>query len=76
MIDLAQIKEKWIDERQLYERLWEYAEPVILREIKKAGILANVTYRVKDSDKLLKKALRKQYTYDEITDKLGVDRQR
>ncbi len=72
MIDLAPIKDKWVSERPLYEKLANYVEPLIINEIKKIGVLANVNHRIKGLDKLLKKALRKQYTYDQITDKLGL----
>jgi ppGpp synthetase/RelA/SpoT-type nucleotidyltranferase len=72
MIDIAEIKERWEKERPLYERLREHVEPVIINEIKKIGVRANVNFRIKELDKLLKKALRKQCPYERISDKLGL----
>jgi len=72
MSDLADIKEKWKKDRPTYEELGKYVQNVLLTEVKKVGVYCNVAYRTKDLDKLLKKALRKHYSYERITDKLGL----
>jgi len=72
MIDLTQIKERWEKEKPLYDELGDYVKIILEKEVQKDGNFVEVKFRSKDLDTLLKKMFRKQCSYDEITDKLGI----
>jgi len=74
MIDLEPLRQRWLQEGPIYERLGLHIEGLIEQEAQRKGIYCTVTHRAKDPASLLKKALRKNYAspYDEIGDKVGV----
>ena len=71
-ITYTPLRDTWEKEKPLYDALGKFVEAILAKEVQKVGIYAVVTHRSKDLDTLLKKALRKQCNYTEITDKLGL----
>lgn len=65
-------REKWQSERDKYDKLGLETKNYISALLKSYGITAKTTYRVKDTDSLIKKIARKSSSYESIHDKVGV----
>ena len=65
-------RERWQSEQALYEELGMEVSDALSLMLKEKGILAKVTYRVKETDSLIKKISRKGTDYEAIHDKAGV----
>jgi len=70
--ELAAAKARWEEERRLYADVAEKTETTIREALRARCILATVSHRVKETASMLRKLIRKQITYDELTDKAGV----
>ena len=68
-MDLAAARERWLAERSVYERLLERVKQILESRLRNEGLLAHVTGRTKGFANLLKKILKKQYKYENVTDK-------
>jgi len=65
-------REQWQIERPLYEEIGIEISDTLISMFKSRGIPAKVTYRVKETDSLIKKIARKDASYEAICDKVGV----
>lgn len=74
MPDLDPARVRWLELRPQYESLGRYMSDLLRRDLRKAGILPNVSSRAKTVDSFLKKIVRKGYTdpFEEMHDKVGV----
>lgn len=68
----ADVRALWGNEKSQYEAFGRAVKIAIDDLLKKNGICANVSYRIKDTDSLIKKIERKKTSYDAIHDKVGV----
>ncbi|MEA4939913.1 MAG: hypothetical protein VB091_10055 [Christensenella sp.] len=72
-MDLATTaRERWLLEKPVYTSVGEDIKESITLELKKHGISTLISSRVKETDSLLKKIVRKNSLYDSIHDKVGV----
>lgn len=73
MADLEDYRMQWAGLRGDYERLGQYVAELLRAEVRSAGILAIVTYRLKQMDSFLKKIIRKGYhdAIQDMHDKVG-----
>ena len=65
-------REVWAEERQSYDEIGNAVSKLLSSVIKDKGMSAKITYRVKDTDSLIKKIARKGSSYEAIHDKVGV----
>ena len=65
-------RERWHREQATYEELGKEISNKISSMLRRKGISARVSYRVKEADSLMKKMARKRKEYESITDKVGV----
>jgi len=74
MVELADIRARWISERDKYKCFCEHVKDLLGPQIRKRGVYSEIEFREKDLASLLKKALHKGYRdpYEEIRDKAGV----
>jgi ppGpp synthetase/RelA/SpoT-type nucleotidyltranferase len=72
MSDLEAIRERWIEERPRYVSLANHIRELLEGRLRQYGVPSMCSGRAKDVASLLKKALRKNYGYDDIHDKAGV----
>lgn len=66
------IRELWAEEQKKYEKFGINIKDEISRLLKSSGIYAKTSFRTKEVDSLIKKLSRKDKTYDDIHDKVGV----
>lgn len=75
-LNLPEIIDKWNKEQPVYERLGEIVFNFIEEKITEYEILPEINYRTKEIvsliKKIKKKQLEKKYSYDDLTDKLGI----
>lgn len=73
MIDLKALRDRWLVEKPMYERLGSAVAVAAQHAMRSRGIAAEVKHRAKDVAEFLKKALRKDYedAWAQITDKAG-----
>jgi len=69
---IKNIRETWIAEKAIYESLGEEISKALSNMIKKQGFAVKISYRVKETDSLIKKISRKESSYESIHDKVGV----
>lgn len=69
---LADIRNRWKTDQALYEGFACYVADCLHDLMVKNKLLTRVSYRSKDLLSLLKKAIRKGYSYEQIRDKAGV----
>lgn len=71
---LDEVRRRWIEEQSLYEDMAKRVADRMSALLYEKGIFGTVTWRVKEIDSLVKKAIRKSYAqpYEEILDKAGV----
>ena len=71
---LADLQQRYIDERPKYEKLANLVRETIEKSALERNLLCSVSPRAKDVNSFLAKALAKRYAdpYNEITDKAGV----
>src|SRR5690348_6680383 len=73
MMSLEEARLQWIEERPAFKQFAEYLEGLLKVEVRRAGILAEVTSRAKELDSLVKKLILKpQHSYQSVGDKAGV----
>ena len=74
MIDSEYLRRRWESERPIYASLCNLVKRRIRAESRARGIVCEVSSRVKETDSLIKKAIKKDYAnpYDDIRDKAGV----
>lgn len=66
------IREFWDEEQKKYEKFGADIKDEISKLLKTSGIYAKTSFRTKEVDSLIKKLSRKDKTYDDIHDKVGV----
>ena len=76
MVDIKNISERWESEHPNYKELGEIVFVFLKDQLTNYEILPEISFRTKDLlsiiKKLKKKSEKENYTYDKITDKLGV----
>jgi ppGpp synthetase/RelA/SpoT-type nucleotidyltranferase len=73
MTNLEEARRQWMAERPQYEELGLEIAGALQREIRRAGIWAEVKCRVKEVDSLIRKLIMKpEHTYGSLGDKVGV----
>lgn len=73
MTNLEEARRRWIIERPQYDQLGIQITAALEKEIRGAGIWAEIVSRAKELDSLIRKLIRKpEHTYDSLRDKLGV----
>lgn len=70
-MDLRATRERWSREKPLYDKLCHRVVDLLKRHLRERAIFAEVTGRTKDTSSLIKKILKKQRPYEEVTDKAG-----
>jgi len=65
-------RERWEEEKPVYEEIGVDVSKKIISVLKNRGVSAKVTYRTKETDSLIKKISRKETEYEAIHDKVGV----
>ena len=65
-------RERWQIDQPIYEEIGLGVKRALESMLKSYGISAKVTYRVKETDSLIKKIARKRASYEAIHDKVGV----
>ena len=72
-LSLDQARKAWIKDEPTYEALGAVLHERLTNAIRDLGISAQVTYRTKSVDSLVRKLwLKKHHTYESLPDKLGV----
>jgi len=66
------VRTLWGAEIPLYEKIGNDISNVLSSAIKAQGMSAKISYRVKETDSLIKKIARKDSNYEAIRDKVGV----
>lgn len=76
MVQINLVKSKWELEKPKYEEIAKYAVRLLRQGIARHNINVEITWRIKDLVSLIKKIKKKQhlkeYSYDSVTDKLGI----
>jgi ppGpp synthetase/RelA/SpoT-type nucleotidyltranferase len=73
MIELVEIRKLWVHHRPLYIKFVSFLFSTIEARLKACGVYGEVTGRAKEADSLLKKLLlRKDLTYEGMSDKAGM----
>lgn len=73
MTDLEEARKRWIVEKPQYEKLGLHMAEFLQKEIRRAGIWAEVKIRTKELDSLIRKLITKpEHTYDSLGDKVGI----
>ena len=70
--DLSLARGGWAVEKPAYEALCRHVRDLLEQELRERELLSTISARSKDTASLLKKLIKKGYSYDEITDKAGV----
>jgi ppGpp synthetase/RelA/SpoT-type nucleotidyltranferase len=68
-VDLGAARERWLAEKGSYERLLQRVNEVLEKRLRDEGLVAHITGRTKGFANLLKKILKKNYEYENVTDK-------
>lgn len=75
-MEVNDIEDKWNDEKPLYSRLGEITLSFLKNEIPKHEILPEISFRTKELLSIIKKIRRKskekEYSYEQVQDKLGI----
>jgi len=66
------VRATWLNEQEQYRDIGQKINDDILVLLKNNGVSAKVSFRVKETDSLIKKIARKGSSYDAIHDKVGV----
>lgn len=73
MTKFEQARKLWLSQRNAFEEFAIYLRESLKKEVRRAGILADVTSRTKEIDSLIKKLISKpHHTYESLGDKAGV----
>lgn len=73
MTDLESTRKRWLAEQPQFKQFGMEIKSDLEREIRSAGMWADVTTRPKEMDSLIRKLIRKPaHTYDTLGDKAGV----
>jgi putative GTP pyrophosphokinase len=73
MTNLEEARTNWLREQPAFEKFADYVRDVLKVEVRRTGILAEVSSRAKEMDSLIKKLIRKpNRTYESLGDKAGV----
>lgn len=73
MIDTEEIRRKWATDRAQFHALGRIMADRLRKSVQKLGVSAEVSYRAKEVDSLLKKLISKpEYSYETLGDKAGV----
>lgn len=70
-MNLRATRDRWNREKPLYDKLCQRVVDLLKRHLREQAIFAEVMGRTKDTSSLLKKILKKQCSYEEVTDKAG-----
>ena len=74
-LSLEQARQAWIRDEPTYGALGAVLHERLMHTVRDLGISAQVTYRTKTIDSLVRKLwLKKHHTYESLPDKLGVRR--
>lgn len=68
----VEIRKLWAKDQEKYEKFGQNIKNEVSKLLKSSGIYARIGYRTKEVDSLIKKLSRKDKTYDDIHDKVGV----
>ncbi len=70
---LEKARTAWLAEQPRFTTFASYLQQTLKLEVRRAGIFAEVTFRTKELDSLIKKLIRKPaHTYETLGDKAGV----
>src|ERR1035441_7590576 len=73
MTNLEEARTNWLREQPAFGEFAARLRDVLRVEVRRAGILAEVTSRAKEMDSLIKKLIRKpEHTYESLGDKAGL----
>ncbi len=72
VIDPEEIRRRYTEERPNYQQLIEVVEGVIQPALHAQDLRCHIGGRTKEPQSLIKKAIKKGYSYDQIGDKAGV----
>lgn len=73
MTTLEEARKLWLVEQPAFAKFASYLQATLKLEIRRAGILCQVTSRAKELDSLIKKLILKpKHTYESLGDKAGV----
>src|SRR5437763_2967873 len=76
MIDIEALRDRYVAERPVYERLANHIRDLLESRLRPLGLAYSIDARAKDVSSLIKKAMRKagsyESPYDGIRDKAGV----
>jgi len=73
MADLEEARMQWLADQDKFRRFAAHISNVLAQGVQRAGIFAQLDYRAKSMESLVKKLIRKpQHTYESLTDKAGV----
>src|SRR6266436_8018430 len=73
MMTLEDARKLWLEERPAFKEFASHLRDTLKLEVRRAGILADVTSRAKDVDSLIKKLILKPHlSYELLGDKAGV----
>lgn len=75
-MEINDVEERWNEEKPLYNRLGEITLAFLKNEIPKHEILPEISFRTKELLSIIKKIRRKSkekdYSYEQVQDKLGI----
>jgi ppGpp synthetase/RelA/SpoT-type nucleotidyltranferase len=73
MTDLEAARTQWLADRPQFDRFAAHIHGVLAQAVQRAGIWAEIDYRAKTLESLIKKLIRKpEHTYESLSDKAGV----
>ena len=73
MTILDDARRRWLVEQPVFRQFAKYMQDLLAREVRRAGIRAEVNSRAKDIDSLVKKLILKpEHTYESVGDKAGL----
>lgn len=73
MTDLESVRKQWLEEKAQYEQFGEALAGKLREELRHSGIWAEVSFRAKEIDSLIRKLIKKpKHDYNSIGDKCGI----
>lgn len=72
MDHIEALRKKYEQERPKYQSFAEHIQKLLLKKTRQQKLICSIDARAKEVDSLVKKALLKNYSYEQIKDKAGV----
>ena len=70
--DIKGLKERFTQERSEYQKFANHIKKILITTTRKRKVICSIDARAKEVDSFVKKAILKNYSYEEIKDKAGV----